>query len=185
MRKWAIDESDQGPLALGYRLGHVRDDGRAFRAVMYNKGAAVLHMLRRLVGDEVFFLGVRRFYADWRYDKASSEDLRHAMEAESGRSLGRFFERWVYDSTLPQLKFSYRLQDDQAGHRELVLRVEQVDELFDVPITILVEYSDRPTEEVLMTVSERTNEMKVPLSGLLKRVDVSKDDGTLADIQRK
>ena len=51
LRKWGMDNSDQGPVYLGYRLGHVRDQSRIFRALVYNKGAAVLHMLRRLVGD--------------------------------------------------------------------------------------------------------------------------------------
>src|SRR5207237_8666953 len=50
MRKWAIDQSDQGPVSLGYRLGHVRNQSRVFRALVYNKGAVVLHMLRRLMG---------------------------------------------------------------------------------------------------------------------------------------
>ena len=58
---WAIDQSAQGPVYLGYRLGHIKGDGRVFRALVYNKGAMVLHMLRRLVGDEVFFGGLRRF----------------------------------------------------------------------------------------------------------------------------
>jgi len=185
MRRWAMDESEQGPLFLGYRIGHVRDDGRAFRAILYDKGAAVLHMLRRLVGDESFFLGIRRFYAGWRYEKASTEDLRHAMEAESGRSLERFFERWVYDSTLPQLKFSYRLQDDAgSGRPELVLRMDQTGELFDVPVTLLIEYSDRPATEVVMAVADRTTELRVPLAGSFRRVEISKEDGTLADVQR-
>ena len=42
----------------GYRLGHVRNESRVFRALIYNKGAAVLHMLRGLVGDDAFFRGI-------------------------------------------------------------------------------------------------------------------------------
>ena len=48
MRRWGISESDQGAVYLGYRVGHVKNEGRAFRAVIYNKSAVVLHMLRRL-----------------------------------------------------------------------------------------------------------------------------------------
>ena len=55
MSRWAVATSDQGPVYLGYRLGHIKNDGRILRAVVYNKGAMVLHMLRRLVGDDVFF----------------------------------------------------------------------------------------------------------------------------------
>ena len=55
MRKWSLDESAQGPVYFGYRVGHIRADSRAFRAIVYDKGAIVLHMLRRLVGDDAFF----------------------------------------------------------------------------------------------------------------------------------
>ena len=59
MRRWAIDASPQGPIYLGYRLGHIKSDSRMFRAVIYNKAAMVLHMLRRLLGNETFFRGIR------------------------------------------------------------------------------------------------------------------------------
>src|SRR6185436_667848 len=36
-RKWSIDDSDQGPVYLGYRLGHIKGDSRVFRALLYNK----------------------------------------------------------------------------------------------------------------------------------------------------
>src|SRR3954470_2708598 len=62
MRRTAIDDSPDGPIYLGYRLGHIQGDDRIFRAVVYNKGAMALHMLRRLIGDDAFFGGVRAFY---------------------------------------------------------------------------------------------------------------------------
>ena len=43
MRRWSIEASPQGPIYLGYRLGHIKSDGRVFRAVVYNKAAMVLH----------------------------------------------------------------------------------------------------------------------------------------------
>src|SRR6476469_6452386 len=39
MRHWAIADDDQGPIYLGYRLGHIKGDSRVFRALVYNKGA--------------------------------------------------------------------------------------------------------------------------------------------------
>ena len=66
---------------------HIKGDGRVFRALVYNKGAMVLHMLRRLVGDEAFFAGLRDFYAKRRYKKAGTDDFQVAMEkAAGGRS---------------------------------------------------------------------------------------------------
>ncbi len=75
-RRWSIDQSDEGPIYLGYRLGHIKGESRVFRALVYNKGALVLHMLRRLVGDEAFFAGVRRYYKEHRFTKAGTDDLR-------------------------------------------------------------------------------------------------------------
>lgn len=179
MRRWAIDESDEGPVYLGYRIGHIRNDGRAFRAIVYNKGGLVLHMLRRLMGDDAFYRGIRRFYADWRYKKAGTEDLRRAMEAEYGRSLERFFERWIYNSTLPQITMASRLA---AHDRTLELRFEQTGEIFDVPITVVVSYTDRPSAEVIVPVTDRVVEWRVPLEGTFRTVDVSRSDGTLAEV---
>jgi len=177
MRKWAIDQSDQGPVYLGYRLGHIRGESRVFRALVYNKGATVLHMLRRFVGDEAFFRGVRRFYWTSRFHKAGTDDFRQAMEQESGRPLRRFFDRWIYDSTLPKLKVGYRLDGS-----DVVLRVDQIGDLFDLPVTITLQYADRKPVDVVVRVSEQTVEQRVPLAGVLRGIEVSKDDGTLAEI---
>jgi peptidase M1-like protein len=177
MRKWAIDQSDQGPVYLGYRLGHIRGESRVFRALVYNKGAVVLHMLRRLVGDEVFYRGLRRFYWTSRFHKAGTDDFREAMEQESGRPLDRFFERWIYGATLPRLKVGYRVDG-----KDVVLRVEQVGEIFDVPVTITLQYADRKPADVIVRVGEQIVEQRVPLAGVLRGIEVSKDDGTLAEI---
>ena len=87
MSRWAVSTSDQGAVYLGYRLGHIKNDSRILRALVYNKGAMVLHMLRRLVGDDVFFRGLRRFYDRYRFQKAGTDELREVFEAESGQPL--------------------------------------------------------------------------------------------------
>ena len=115
MRQWGMSASPQGPIYLGYRLGHIRGDSRVFRAIVYNKSAAVLHMLRRLVGDDAFFRGVRRFYETSRFRKVGTEDFRRAMEAESSRPLERFFERWIYGSTLPTVQFSHHVEGSDCS----------------------------------------------------------------------
>jgi len=179
MQKWAVDESDQGPVYLGYRIGHVRGDSRLFRAVVYDKGAMVLHMMRRLVGDQAFFAGLRRFYTTWRFRKAGSDDLRAAMEAEAGISLDRFFERWVYGDAIPQIAFTWRV-DAGGSPPELVLRFEQSGDVYDLPVTVSLDYADRPPAQIIVKITDRVSETRVPLSGRLRRVDVNRDQGALA-----
>ena len=179
MRKWAIDESDQGPISLGYRLGHIQGEGRVIRALVYNKGALVLHMLRGLVGDDAFFRGLRSFYRASRFRSAATLDFQVAMEAESRRPLDRFFDRWIYGSTLPRLNFSYRVEGT-----DVVLRVDQVGELFDLPLTVTVQYADRTSADVRIPVTDRRVDLRVPLTGALRTVEISRDDFSLASIAR-
>jgi hypothetical protein len=175
MRKWAIDQTDQGPISLGYRLGHIQGDSRIMRALVYDKGALVLHMLRGLLGDDAFFRGLRRFYLASRFRSPGTADFRAAMEMESSRPLGRFFERWIYGSTLPRLNFSYIVED-----KNVVLHIDQVGELFDVPVMVTLQFADRTSADVLVPVTERSVEMRVPLDRALRGADISKDDLSLA-----
>ena len=63
-----------------------------------------------------------------------------------------------------------------------MLRVDQIGDLFDLPVTITLQYADRKPVDVVVRVSEQTVEQRVPLAGVLRGVEVSKDDGTLAEI---
>ena len=184
MRKWGIDDSDQGPVFLGYRIGHIKNEGRAFRAIVYNKGAVVLHMLRRLVGDEAFFKGLRRFYVESRFTKVGTDDLRQAMEAEWGKPLDRFFERWIYGSTLPRITMSYRIETGAGGRsgHQLALHFEQSGDIFDLPVSLTIDYSDRKPVNILVPVTEKVVDWRVPLEGTFRSVDLNRDDGTLAEL---
>ena len=107
MAKWARDQGEAGPVSLGYRLGHIQGDSRIFRAIVYNKSAVALHMLRRMIGDDAFFRGVRRLYFGSRFAKAGTDDVRAAFEKESGRDLARFFNAWIYGSGTPEVAFTW------------------------------------------------------------------------------
>ena len=178
MQQWSVQESDQGPVYLGYRIGHFKGDSRLFRAVVYNKGAMVLHMLRRLVGDEAFFAGIRRYYNTWRFAKAGTDDFRRAVEAESGMDLGRFFERWIYGDTLPQVTFTSRLEQ-KDGADLAVLRFEQSGEIFDFAVTVTFEYPDNSTTSTVVKVTDRVVEARVPVKGRPRRIDANRDQATV------
>jgi aminopeptidase N len=180
MRRWAINESDQGPVHLGYRVGHIKGDGRAFRAIVYNKAAMVLHMMRLMVGDEAFFGGVQRFYLSSRFRKVGSEDFRLAMEAESGKDLQRFFERWIYGASLPNIAFTYRVESGSTGPVAM-LRFEQTGDLFDLPALVTLTYADGRTTEVTVRITDRVAEVAVPLEGTLRAASISKKDVSLAE----
>ncbi len=180
LRRWSMDQSDQGPISLGYRLGHVKGDSRVFRALVYNKGAAVLNMLRRLVGDDAFMEGLRAFYADHRYRKAGTDDLRQAMEKASGHPLERYFERWVLDSSLPRVRLSTTIRPDAVE-----IGYEQLGEVFDVPVTITLQYADGTSEDAIVALTEASGTVVLPARARVRGVDVNKDDAALGTFDRR
>ena len=187
MQEWALRHSREGPIYLGYRLGHIKGEPRVYRALVYNKAAMVLHMLRRLIGDDKFFGGLRRFYAARRFQKAGTDDLQRAFEAETETSLERFFERWIHGAALPRLRFSYRVEQpapvsDAAGGLEVILRFEQEGEIFDVPVTVTLNYRSGASEDIVVPVTDEITELRVPLAGQLRGVDVNRDRAALAQI---
>ncbi len=179
MRHTAISASGQGPVYLGYRLGHIRADERVFRSVIYNKAAMVLHMLRRLVGDDAFFAGVRSFYEEWKFKKAGTDDFRQVMERTSGRDLSRFFETWIYGSNIPRVKFG---SHHTAG--SAVVRFEQRGEPVDVAITVTIAYTSGNTEEVIIVLADKMTERTLPLKGTVRSISANADNGALVEIER-
>ena len=178
MRRWAIDTSPQGPVYLGYRLGHIKSDSRVFRAVIYNKAAMVLHMLRRLVGDEAFFRGIREFYSEWRFRKAGTDDFRVAMTRASGQDLTAFFDAWIFRTVIPRLQVRHTVQGATA-----VVTIEQRAEVIPVPVSITLEYTNGATEHLTIPVTEKTVTRTLPLAGTLRELIVDQEQ-TLAVFEK-
>jgi len=175
-RRWSLSESEEGPIDLGYRLGLIRGQGRIFRALVYNKGASVLHMLRRLLGDEAFFNGLRRFYAEQKFRKAGTDDFERAMEEASGRSLTRFFARWIHGADLPVLRYSSTIRTG-----EVTIRFDQDSKtIFDVPVTVTLQYTDGRTQDVVVAVTEAHVEQRIPTTGIVRDVQINRDSAALA-----
>ncbi len=178
MRRWAIDASPQGPIYLGYRLGHIKSDSRVFRAVIYNKAAMVLHMLRRLLGNETFFRGIRQYYAQWQFRKAGTDDFRASMEKASGQGLSAFFEAWIHGTGIPQIQVRHTVQGSTA-----VVTIEQRGEVIPVPVTITLEYAGGNTEQLTIPVMERSATRNLPLTGTLRALTVNQEQ-SLAVFER-
>lgn len=199
MHRSALDASPQGPVWLGYRLGHLKSDGRIFRSVVYNKGALVLHMLRRLVGDEVFTRGLQRFYGVSRFRRVGTDGLREAFEVESGRPLDAFFERWVHETGIPTLRTSWSVDDPMptsggalaggvtsAGVGPvLTVRIEQDGPvLYLVPLTVTIVYIDGRTESAIAQVEGQSTVLAVPVTGAVRDVRFNDDFAALARVER-
>jgi hypothetical protein len=179
MRRTASGLADEGPIHLGYRLGHLRGDSRIFRSVVYNKSAVVLHMLHRFVGDDAFKRAVRRIYQTWRFRRAGIDDIRLAFQAETPLPLDRFFTRWILESGTPSIRMSWSQRDGGTT----VVRAEQVGELFDLPYDVTVIYADDTRERVTLRLTRASEDFPVGTRGPVRRVEFD-DELTLVRVMR-
>jgi peptidase M1-like protein len=150
MAQWALRETGEGPLNLGFRLGHVKGDPQIYRAVVYDKGAYILHMLRQVVGDQAFRLALVAFQSEHRFAKAGTEHLQEVLQRASGRDLSAYFREWVYGTRLPQLHLAHRTEPGASGFRTLV-EVGATDLPGTVPLEIAVVHgAGRETRTVML-----------------------------------
>ena len=177
MSRWALRHTGLGPIHLGHRLGHLQGDPQVYRAIVYDKGAWVLHMLRQVVGEDAFARALTAVQRNHRFGKAGSEHLRAALEAESGRSLEAYFREWVYGTALPELRVSHRTTRAAASFATAVT-IAARDLPGAVPLEIAVVHAggreastvELPPEGGTFTIETRTAPRRVDLHGILARV---------------
>ena len=99
-----------------------RDPIELFDRHLYEKGAAVLHMLRGELGWERMKRSLRRYVSSNAQRNVETIDLVRAIEAETGRNTRRFFAQSVERGGHPQLEVSYRWDGD---HRTALVTVAQ------------------------------------------------------------
>ena len=83
------------------------DKENMFDLVSYNKGGAILHMLRTYLGDEAFFLGLKQYLTTYKYQAAEVDHLRLTFEKLTGKDLNWFFNQWYFQGGHPNIEISY------------------------------------------------------------------------------
>jgi len=180
MAQWALRETEEGPVSLGFRLGHVKGDPQIYRAVVYDKGAYILHMLRQVVGDEAFRQALTTFQSEHRFAKAGTEHLQAVLERVSGRELSAYFREWVYGTRLPQLRIVHRTEPGASGFRTLI-EVGATDLPGRVPLEIaLVHGAGRETRTVMLEPSG--GRFTLETSDRPRKVELNTDRGLLLTV---
>ncbi len=132
----------------------------------YQKGGWVLHMLRHEVGDEVFWQGIRAYYARYRDSNAQTADFQQIMEKAAGRSLDMFFRQWLYAPGYPELSWRWRYD---VARKELVINVVQqqaVATTFTLPLVFSLQdgVNRDLARSVKVVLDKRQQEFAIPLT---------------------
>lgn len=106
----------------------------------YNKGGAVLHMLRNLVGDEAFYGALKNYLQQNSFKSVEVHDLRLAFEQITGQDLNWFFNQWYLQAGHPVLNIEYGW--DEPNKIATVTVEQQQDQNESPAIFILPTYVD-------------------------------------------
>ena len=105
-----------------------------FDLVSYNKGGAILHMLRTYLGDEAFFLGLKQYLETYKYQAAEVHQLRLIFENLTGKDLNWFFNQWYFGSGHPNIEISY---DYNTLRKTVTVNINQLQtDAFKFPFAI-------------------------------------------------
>lgn len=144
---------EEAPLSQAARF---EDYSPEFWAATAGKGAAVLHMLRGIIGDENFSKLIKAIPDRFAWKPITTEDFRKTAEEISGQNLNYFFLQWIESSGAPEFKMEYTVFRTANGFR-VVGKVSQDLDTFRMPVTLRIETEGNPEEkkiEVVGTSSE-------------------------------
>lgn len=143
------------------------DKEQMFDAHSYNKGGAVLHMLRGYLGDDAFFSSLKHYLTENQYSPVEVDELRMAFEETTGEDLNWFFDQWFLKAGHPQLSLTTEYADGKV-----MLTVEQtqstddnVPAIFRLPtqVAIFTNGNTTPTMHDIV-VDERSQTFTFPVS---------------------
>ncbi|MBU2508106.1 MAG: M1 family metallopeptidase [Bacteroidetes bacterium] len=112
-----------------------------FSKIVYDKGAWVLHMLRKEIGDKLFFETLRNYYDTYKYKNASTKDFQNLVELTSGKDLQYFFDQWVYNGKgIIEVEFDWKYNSAKAQLSLQLLQKQKGWKKYSFPIDVKLKY---------------------------------------------
>ncbi|UCH63237.1 MAG: HEAT repeat domain-containing protein [Fidelibacterota bacterium] len=153
----------------------------------YEKGSLVLHMLRNLLGNELWWKAIRHYARTYAGQAVETNDFKQAIEDATGRSLEWFFDQWVYHGGHPEYDVSWgwdRRKQAVALEVKQVQGVGVVTPLFRMPIEVAVT-GDSSTEIFTIQVDKAEEIFYLPVPAKPLRVEFDPDGQVLKELTFK
>ncbi|MDZ4802090.1 MAG: M1 family aminopeptidase [Bryobacteraceae bacterium] len=150
--------------------GRLEDYSPEYWAATSGKGAAVLHMLRYVIGEDKFKETLKTFLDAYAGKSAGTEDFRTVAEKISGQKLDYFFLQWIESSGAPEFKLEYTVFRTPKGFR-VMGKVAQDLDTFRMPVELRIETEGNP-EDKKTEVSGTSSEFVVETFGKPKKVTI-------------
>ncbi len=152
-------------------------------SLSYRKASCVLHMLRHVVGDSVFFQILRTYHDDpeRKYGTATTEQFQAICEQVSGMDLNDFFHQWIYEQGYPYYQYYFatkKLSDNRHFLFGIIKQIQDFGPIFKMPVDVTVETASRDTSFVVW-VNNQIDTFSVILSAPPTGMSLDENDWIL------
>lgn len=139
-----IKESPNGSVYVPENL--INDDDRIFDyRLTYQKGAAIIHMIRQEVNDDKLFFDIlMEFLKKYKNRNASGIDFKNLLEEMTGKDFGAFFNQWYYGEGYPVHSISWVQHNDTLYINSLQTASSRT-QLFNVLLEFKINVNNRDT----------------------------------------
>jgi aminopeptidase N len=139
---WAISEPD-------WAITTPSTDVLFNYAITYMKGSCVLHQLRYVLGDSLFYAGMHAYATDtaeFKYKSATIGDYRDKMAEVAGQDLDWFFDEWVFQPDHPVYQNVYNIEQLDNDNWKVNFTARQTTQLglvyFQMPLELKILFQD-------------------------------------------
>ncbi|MGH7231959.1 MAG: M1 family metallopeptidase [Nitrospiraceae bacterium] len=167
-----VSSEDDYPVGRFRRKTDQKDN-----AIGYQKAAMIFHMLRREIGDDAFWRGIRKLIADFGESHASWDDVERTFSHTGQRDLRWFFSQWVERKGAPRLTLSdtRTVQVEHGGEKriEIHARLIQKDFSFRLRLPVQIRMQDGQIARVELDVQsgDQTLTVSVPVQPISLEID--------------
>ncbi|MGF1572178.1 MAG: M1 family aminopeptidase [Sumerlaeia bacterium] len=146
----------------------VNSNADAFQlSLVYRKAAVVLHMLRRVMGDDDFFTGTKNYLANNAYSAVDTEVFEAAMEAQEGTELDWFFDQWIHGTGKPNYEFGW----SQTANTLDVTINQTTTPFFRMPVDLQINYFNGGSEVQVVENTTLNQSFQLTVSSAVESVE--------------
>lgn len=122
---------------------------RAYGVAAYGMGAIFLHQLKYIIGEDVFYKGMRQFYNTWKFKHPEPNDFVRVMEKVSGIKLQWYLRYWIGTTK----HIDYGIRNVLADGNKTFVTLERIGD-FPMPVDLVVTYKDGSKELYYVSMNE-------------------------------
>lgn len=150
------------------------DPDALFDIYSYQRGAAVLNMLRFVLGEESFWKAINHYVKKYQFQNVETQQLVIAIEESTGQNLQWFFDEWVYKMGHPEFDVASTYDESAKAVKLTVKQTQKANqartwfsspEFFTMPVDVGITtasgekvqrvWIDRPEKEFTFAVDSK------------------------------